>query len=279
MNHRRPDTTFRTSVNAVAMVLFFLALSGTFGVNAHGARSCPDLFKEKTAMVSKQRFDLRPALPERGSAAYIQIVESIREQFLAKSYAVVNLESIFTEALGKSWYLSMPHKVGSQISRDEFLYESPEGRVAESISQDHKRSIAATKEWFSVILQDAIQFRSGSSYASVRLSTATEKTLNLEMWHPDGGTAVVTLAPFGPGTEGLGAIPKGLSMAKAPTTLGGHIDWLKVCQGCRPFIVPRGHALIFMGTQDRSPEPIFSPLIHRTPLEFGERVLFVFRFD
>lgn len=261
------------------MALFFSFLSAAFSAEASGARSCSDLFKEKAAKISKPRYDLRPALPERGSAEYLAIVESVREQFLAKSYAVVNLESIITEGFGQSWFRSMPHEVASQISRDEFLYESPAGRVAEPISQDHKRSIAVMKEWFAVILQDAIQFRSSSSYASVRLSTATEKTLNLETWHPDGGTAVVTLAPSGPGTEGLGAIPKGLSMAKVPTTLGGHIDWLKICEGCRPFVVPRGHALIFMGSQDRSPEPMFSPMIHRTPLEFGERVLFVFRYD
>lgn len=275
---KKKTSSLRLRLGPIFLLGLFIAFSGSRGAVA-GALSCEDLFEPKVATASKVRFKIRPSLPERGSPEYVRLVESVRQQFASNSYAILNLESIFTKVLGEAWFLSMPHKVSSQILRQEFLFESPEGRKVEPVSRNHRESIAAIHGWFADIIQDAIPLRVRGGYTNVRLSTSTEKALNLDSWHEDGGTAVVTLSVLGPGTEILGVIPKEASKSKLPTTVGGNIDWPKVCVGCQPLIVPRGHAVIFMGSQDRSPNPIHPPTIHRTPLEFAERVLFVMRYD
>jgi len=218
-------------------------------------------------------------LPKRGSAEYLKIVNSVREQIEKKSYAVINLEHVFTESFGQAWFQSMPNKVSSQLYGDEFLYESPAGQVRVPISKNHEQSVAQFQEWFSHLIQDASGYQIESGYTGVRLSTETERGMNFDRWHPDGHAWTVSMAAVGIGTEGLGPIPQGFSMARAPTIVGGDIDWAKVCVGCRPFTVPRGHALIISGKNNREAESKFPPLIHRSPLEFGERLLFISRYQ
>lgn len=249
----------------------------------------------------QSRDSLKPKLPRRGTPTYRAMVSQVASQLLAtRSFATLDLTRVFQPALIRRWQMSFPIEFASQLHRESIL-PSESGHVMAQSRQAYEAQLHATRElqdWFRTFLLDVTKpvlaeaygvaggskslpqwAQVGEGFAAIRNSTAAEKSLLFGEWHPDGGGLSVTLSTKGAGTEVLGGVP--ISYVKSGADIHGKGEkWLSLCEGCRPFTVPTGHALILIGSSAiaRGEEVVFTPTIHRTPSYTGERQLFLFRY-
>lgn len=260
------------------------------------AKSCDEQFFN-----FESRDALRAKLPRRGTAKYQAMVEKVANELLkTRSYATLDLTSVFTPDFVRRWQMSFPQEYAAQLHRQSILPSGAENIMARSHPAYEAQLVAAgeLQTWFRILIQDAVKpvvaeaysgsasgavspnwSRLGEGFAAIRNSTSAEKSILFGEWHPDGGGVSVTLSTKNVGTEVLGGIP--LSYVKSGAETGGNGDqWLLICSSCKPFTVPAGHALILLGsgTISRGEDVVFTPTIHRTPSYSGERQLFLFRY-
>ncbi len=221
------------------------------------------------------------SLPKKGSDDFQLLVESLKSQLdFTHSYAVIDLRKWLSTQVGSDWYQSLPNEMSSQISSGNILSKDRDGKiVVKPNSSEMQNGINVLTAWMRELIDGALQGQVplASGFTNLRLASSSKNTdQKVEDWHVDGGHAPsVTISLIGPGTEVLGPAPSGYTKREYQSFRAE--AWENLCSGCKPFIVPPGFALVFFNAG--SPElGLGQPMIHRTPKNFDERLLFVMRY-
>lgn len=228
-------------------------------------------------------------LPQPGSRAYRALSKEIEAQLeKTKSYAILDLSKIFGSDFARLWSASLPENSASQFMQGNILFRENNRFTSRDAFPSQSASLEAIQKWFRELIQSSLDrtliksgnlnradwLRLGEGYANLRVGLPSQRSVDFDAWHLDGGGVSVTLAFKGPGTEVLGGVP--LELAKSATGVGD--QWNSICSGCKPFVVSEGHALILFGTSANGQDAKLSPTIHRTPVYSGARSLLVLRY-
>lgn len=253
----------------------FISLLLMGGFNADANQSC----KNTTLSASSKFLIELKGLPSKSSKKYKQLVINTQLQLNQnKTYALIDLREFLTEVLGETWFNSLPKDISSQISNGgEILYQQNQKLVVDKPTESQIRGVENLKLWMQEFLIEVLgnQKDINSGFFNVRLARDDNNAVKFDEWHVDGGGASVTLSLYGKGTEILG--PASFESQKLSYYAQRGDVWERICKGCKPTIVPAGVALVFFGNKS-GVNGLWNPLVHRTPLEAGDRLLIVLRY-